>query len=112
MRAINLDIDWVYRKGGRIFYSLMNWSLNGLNRVSEQVFMKGITGIAARFARDGIARLALLPFVTYWYMKGIRFKRLEIKKASLYYNLAGGVIPAGIGAAMAALFLVIIFLLS
>ncbi|HDZ23751.1 MAG TPA: Na(+)/H(+) antiporter subunit D [Desulfobacteraceae bacterium] len=112
MRAINLDVDWVYRKGGRVFYALMSWSLNGLNQLSEKIFVKGVAGFLARFSRDAVARLALLPFVTFWYLKGIRYKRLEIKKASLYYNLARGVIPAGIGAGMAALFLVIIFLLS
>ncbi|MEJ2025063.1 MAG: hypothetical protein P8Y00_08625 [Deltaproteobacteria bacterium] len=68
--------------------------------------------IGSTFSKDGIARLALLPFVTYWYLKGIRYKRLEIKKESLYYNIERGVVPAGIGAGMAALFLVIIFLLN
>jgi hypothetical protein len=74
--------------------------------------VQGIAGGLARFSRDGIARITLLPFVTYWYLKGVRFKRLQIKKENLYYNIERGVIPAGIGAGMAALFLVIIFLLS
>jgi multicomponent Na+:H+ antiporter subunit D len=110
--TISIDTDWFYRKGGRLVYQVMDLSLNGINSYSDRLFVKGFAGFLARFARDGIARLALLPFVTYWYLKGIRFKRLEIKKASLYYNLVRGVIPAGLGAAMAALFLVIIFLLS
>jgi multicomponent Na+:H+ antiporter subunit D len=110
--TISIDTDWFYRKGGRLVYQIMDLSLNGINSYSDRLFVKGFAGFLARFARDGIARLALLPFVTYWYLKGIRFKRLEIKKASLYYNLVRGVIPAGLGAAMAALFLVIIFLLS
>lgn len=112
MRCINLDADWIYRKGGRIFYDAMDRGLNRINRVSEKVFVKGVAGSLARFARDGIPRLALFPFVTYWYLKGIRWKRLEIKKASLYHNLEKGILPAGLGAAMAAFFLVLIFLLS
>lgn len=110
--TIAIDTDWFYRKGGRLFYKIMDLSLNGINRYSDRIFVKGFAGFLARFSKDGIARLALLPFVTYWYLKGIRYKRLEIKKESLYYNIERGVIPAGIGAGMAALFLVIIFLLN
>jgi multicomponent Na+:H+ antiporter subunit D len=110
--TIAIDTDWFYRKGGRLVYQIMDLGLNGINRYSDRVFVQGIAGGLARFSRDGIARITLLPFVTYWYLKGVRFKRLQIKKENLYYNIERGVIPAGIGAGMAALFLVIIFLLS
>ncbi len=110
--TIAIDTDWFYRKGGRLVYQIMDVGLNAINRYSDRVFVQGIAGGLARFSRDGIARITLLPFVTYWYLKGVRFKRLQIKKENLYYNIERGVIPAGIGAGMAALFLVIIFLLS
>jgi len=110
--TISIDTDWFYRKGGRLVYQVMDLGLNGINSYCDRIFVGGMAGFLARFARDGIARLALLPFVTYWYLKGIRFKRLDIKKATLYYNLQKGILPAGFGAAMAALFLVLVFVLS
>ncbi len=110
--TIAIDTDWFYRKGGRVFYRVMDWGLNGINRFCDRLFVGGVTGVLARFSEDGIARLTLLPLVTYWYMKGIRGKRLQIKKMSLYKNIAKGVIPAGLGAAMAAFFLVLVFLMS
>lgn len=110
--TLSIDTDWFYRKGGRLVYQIMDLGLNGINRYSDRIFVKGIAGFLGSFSRDAIARLTLLPFVTYWYLTGIRHKRLEIKKESLYYNIERGVLPAGIGAGMAALFLVIIFLLS
>ena len=39
IRAINLDTDWFYRKGGRLFYQVMDKGLNAVNRTFEQVFV-------------------------------------------------------------------------
>jgi len=40
MRALNLDADWFYRRGGRLFYRVMDKVLNGLNKGAEQIFVK------------------------------------------------------------------------
>ena len=39
IRAINLDADIVYRKGGPWFYKAMDTGLNAVNRVVEKVFV-------------------------------------------------------------------------
>jgi len=43
VRAINLDTDWFYRQGGRLFYRLMDRGLNGLNQFSERLVVEGLT---------------------------------------------------------------------
>jgi multicomponent Na+:H+ antiporter subunit D len=39
IRALNLDSDWFYRKGGRLFYQAMDRGLNGINRKVEKIFV-------------------------------------------------------------------------
>jgi len=39
IRAINLDSDWFYRKGGRLFYRIMDKGLNAINKGVEQIFI-------------------------------------------------------------------------
>jgi len=39
IRAINLDADWFYRKGGRLFYQTVDKGLNAVNRAAEQIFV-------------------------------------------------------------------------
>jgi multicomponent Na+:H+ antiporter subunit D len=39
IRAINIDTDWFYRKGGRLFYQIMDKGLNAVNRTAERVFV-------------------------------------------------------------------------
>ncbi len=38
MRAINLDTDWFYHQGARLFYGLADRGLNGLNAGLRQAF--------------------------------------------------------------------------
>ena len=80
LRAINLDTDWFYRKGGKLFYRIADVSLNGLNRICEGVFVGGIAGSLARF----------------------------IQRAPPGFSI--GVAPIGLGALTAVLFIVGLFL--
>jgi len=38
--TIALDTDWFYRKGGRLFYQIMDKGLNAINKAVEQIFIK------------------------------------------------------------------------
>jgi multicomponent Na+:H+ antiporter subunit D len=111
MRAINLDTDWFYRKGGRLFFYIMDKGLNGLNRLSDRVFVGGLAGSLSRVSQDGPARTALLAMVPAWMIGGARGEKLANKKAELRSALRTGTSPVGIGAAIATLFLIVVFLL-
>ena len=44
IRCINLDADWFYRKGGKLFFRFCDRVLNGFNRFCDRVFVQGIVG--------------------------------------------------------------------
>ena len=66
MRAINLDADLIYRKGGRLFYQVMDKGLNAVNRAAEQVFVGGILVGLARFVKDLPAKLLAKICWPFW----------------------------------------------
>lgn len=90
----------------------MDKSFNGLNKSCERIFVNGLVGALTRFSKDGKARLALIPLVSFWLLTGVRGKRLEIRKMKVYNDLLKGTLPVGIGAGVAAIFIMIIFFLS
>jgi len=110
MRCINLDADWFYRKGGKLFFRVMARSLNPLNQSCERIFIgEGACGIA-QLSKDIMARLALIPMVSLWILTGVKGERLKVKKMNLYADIMGGTIPVGLGAGAATAFLVLIFI--
>jgi multicomponent Na+:H+ antiporter subunit D len=111
MRCINLDADWFYRKGGRLFYRVMARTLNPLNEACERFFVSGFVKDMAHLSKDIIARLALFAMVNFWILTGLRGERLRIKKVNLHADIMGGTCPVGLGAGAATAFLVLVFLL-
>ncbi|MBW1707196.1 MAG: Na(+)/H(+) antiporter subunit D [Deltaproteobacteria bacterium] len=112
MRCVNVDADWFYRKGARLFYRVMDKGLNGLNSVCDRVFVNGLAGSLGRLSRDLTARIALLILVSFWISRGVSGKRLEMKKTNLYNDILEGTLPVGIGAGIAAVFIILIFVLT
>ena len=111
MRCINLDADWFYRKGGRLFYRVMARTLNPLNEACERFFVSGFVKGMAHLSKDIIARLALFAMVTFWILTGLRGERLRIKKVNLHADIMGGTCPVGLGTGAATAFLVLVFVL-
>jgi multicomponent Na+:H+ antiporter subunit D len=109
-RCVNLDFDWFYRKGSRLFYYVMDRSFNGLCRISERVFVGGLAGYLGRVSRDGATRAALLAMVPAWGITGTTGEKLARKKASLRAAVRTGASPVGISAAIATIFLIVVFL--
>lgn len=70
IRAINLDFDWIYRKGGALAYLIFDKGLNGVNSWTNKVVavngMKSLTN----FFKDGPARLILLVIKPFWNLTG------------------------------------------
>jgi len=76
IRCINLDSDWFYRKGGKLFFIFFDRILNGLNRFFDRVFVKGIAGTLSALFKDVTARLSLIVMVNVWLLMGLRGERL------------------------------------
>ena len=112
IRCINLDADWFYRKGGKVFSRFCDRVLNGFNRFCDRVFVQGIVGTIAVLSKDIAARLSLILMVTLWIVMGFRGERLKMKKTNLYEDMMGGTVPIGIGAGASTLFLLLIFIFT
>lgn len=110
-RCVNLDADWFYRKGGRLFYYIMDKVFNGLCGASERVFVGGLAGSLGRISKDGATRAALLAMVPAWGITGTTGEKLARKKARLRAAVQTGTSPVGISAALATIFLIVVFLL-
>ena len=111
IKSINLDVDWSYRKLGRAAYIILDKGLNSLNKLSEIIVINTIKALAS-FFKDTAAKLALLISVNFWLLLGFSGKRLEIKKLRLYDDIMNGTLPVGLGAAVATVFILLIFLLA
>jgi hypothetical protein len=85
--------------------------LNGLNTLSERVFVGGLAGYLGGISRDGPARSILMALMPAWMIGGTAADDLHRKKAGIRQTLRTGTAPVGIGAAGATIFLVIVFLL-
>ena len=108
---MNLDVDWFYRRGARVLFRIMDRVMNGLNSICDRVFVKGLAGTLGWFSRDSLSRLTLLVLVSIWILGGVRGERLEIKKNRIYADILNGTLPVGIGAGLAAVFILLVFLL-
>jgi len=60
VRAIYLDTDWFYRKGGRFFYYIMDKGLNGINRVCDRLIARAIPLWVGRLSKTPISSLVAL----------------------------------------------------
>jgi multicomponent Na+:H+ antiporter subunit D len=52
IRSINLDTDWVYRKGGRLFFYGCDRIFNNLNQFCDELFARRIPGLLRDFFAD------------------------------------------------------------
>ncbi|NOX32964.1 MAG: Na(+)/H(+) antiporter subunit D [Deltaproteobacteria bacterium] len=111
IRALNVDSDWIYRKLGKTLYNTFDKVLNPLNTFCESIVM-AVASSTARFFKDAGAKISLFVAVNFWLLAGYRDKRLEIKKQRLYNDILQGTLPAGIGAAVAITFVVLVYVLT
>ncbi len=111
IKSLNLDVDWFYRKLGRGTYVALDKGLNAFNTGCESLVRNTAACTAAVF-KEFAANTALFFSVNVWLFAGLRGKRLEIRKNRLYNDITEGTLPIGIGAAIATLFIFLVFLLT
>ncbi|MDX1764081.1 MAG: Na(+)/H(+) antiporter subunit D [bacterium] len=109
--TIAIDTDWFYRKGGRLFYALMDRGLNGLNAIAEQVFVQRLAGSLARFSDHSLSRLSLLVLRPYWAISGLDASEKKAEREKLIRHVRAGVVSLGmIGLSLALYFCLLFFL--
>jgi len=112
IRAIHLDVDWLYRIGGKRFYEIMDVSWNGLNRGCERLFVKGLAARAGRFSQHGLARLTVLLAALFWLLSGYDKEKADRKREAIFLLYRKSAFPIGLSAAAATALLVLIFSLK
>lgn len=108
--TISLDTDWFYRKGGKLFYNLMDSSLNGINTVVHKTFIGGIVTTISRLASEGPAKILILVMTPYWAVKGFDADRQTELRSEIRARVETGAFPIGITAWLSVLVLAILFL--
>jgi multicomponent Na+:H+ antiporter subunit D len=109
--TISIDTDWFYRKGGRLFYYVFDHVLNGINRISDRLFVGGLAKNLGRVSGRAPEILALGALVPLWTATGTTGRKLHDRVARTRAALATGTGPVGISAALATIFLVVVFFL-
>lgn len=106
--TISLDTDWFYRKGAVLAYTFLDRCLNGLNRGAERILIS-VVEICVYLFQDLPSKVILFVMVNYWLLTGVDERRLAVRKEKIYFDLQAGTLPVGLGAAVAGLFLVLVF---
>ena len=109
--TISIDTDWLYRKGGRLFYHAMDRVFNGLNSISDRIFAVALAGYIGRVSKEGPVRTALLFLAPVWVLVGTKGEKLAQKRLNVQKAIETGTSPIGISAAVATIFLIVMFLL-
>ncbi|EGJ51914.1 Na(+)/H(+) antiporter subunit D [Desulfocurvibacter africanus] len=94
IRAINLDTDWFYRKGGRLFYVVADKVFNGINAVSARLTTGAVRGLAALC--DALpATVAVIITAPVNWLSGSERRNGHAWKAFVQEALATGTVPTG-----------------
>jgi multicomponent Na+:H+ antiporter subunit D len=108
--TISLDTDWFYRRGGRLFYAIVDKGLNALNVACDRAFAVKLPVALGRFAQAAPARIALLFMLPLkWLLNPGKMDDREYK-AKLFRAFETGTVPAGVSAMVVTLFLVVMLL--
>jgi len=110
-RYVNLDIDWIYRKGVPLLLKVINISLGGIQSFCHKLFVDGIAKNVAKMSIDGTYRLSLVFLEPLWFIRGIRGKDLKKKKREVHRMFQTGTVPLGLKAVIATIFLIVLLLL-
>lgn len=108
--SVNLDIDWLYRKVGRIFISFGSFFWNGLNTQAHSLLVAGLTEKVCVFAKGAQINCAVaLGFALrgFGYSGSLGSKNDQIMKRRVRL----GIYPVGL-TVLFVLFLILAFLFS
>ncbi len=111
IRAINVDVDWFYRKGAKLFFNVMDKGLNGVNAFCDRIFARNLSASVGEFSKNAPARLTFLFMAPMQFLTGKK-EDIAALKEKIYASFETASIPIGISVAMATLFIVVFVFLS
>jgi multicomponent Na+:H+ antiporter subunit D len=111
IRAINIDADWFYRKGGRAFYALTDRTFNTLNRWGADLFMERIPALLSRFFQEPGSHLQKYGVDLYAEATGTDGEVIARCKSQIDRRSRSAAYPVGGGVLLAVLFLALMSVL-
>jgi multicomponent Na+:H+ antiporter subunit D len=110
IRAINIDSDWFYRKGGRLFYQVMDKGLNTINKAAEHIFIGEFLVRLTKFVKRLPAMLLAQICWPFWQNNADPTDKNAANEA-LLKKAQSGFYPIGIAGLFAALYFGLLFIL-
>lgn len=101
--TISVDFDWFYRRGAPLVAHWFARGLNSLNEVMNRVVAEDFPRALGRNTSRGAAAALALVMVPYWRIKDFSDEEVERRLHELQEITEGGLIPVGVGAAVALL---------
>ena len=109
VRSVNIDADWVWRKGGRIFTRLCDGGLNGFNSLVHRIVVDKWISALSHFFHAAPSRTLVFLSGPIFRLEGFRGAELRDRQRDLYGQARLGAIPVGFTAVLTVLILVILF---
>lgn len=111
LRSTNLDVDWFYRKGARLFQNVMAKFWNGLNDFTKQIFQGDIIPAVSNFSESGPSKAYSALLSPFWEKKSSSKKESEILKKKFFTQSRLGAFALGITACLGAVVFILLFFL-
>jgi multicomponent Na+:H+ antiporter subunit D len=111
LRSTNLDVDWFYRKGARVFYVGADKLLNGLNARAHALFIEGWAAKLSRFFKTAPARIGVAFMTPIWKLRGHDDEALTDRQRDFFERSQLGAFPVGATAFLAVAVMALLFLL-
>ena len=111
LRSVNIDFDWVYRKGGRVIYGIADLALNGTNQLAHRVFVGILIPWLANFSKQLPIRLPSTMAKSIWRLAKIDESELSRRREGLRNYARTGIMPIGVSVYLVVLFLAFLLLL-
>lgn len=111
IRSTNLDADWIYRKGGPLFYRLADKGLNGLNAAVGRRFLGKFVPGVTNFFESGGPRLACFIMTPIWAIQRLTPEETDAARHAVFRRAKHGAFPIGITAFFAVILLGLLSLL-
>lgn len=112
LRAINLDFDWFYRRGGRVFHSAADRILNGLNTAVDRLVVGRWTAGVNSYFKSAPTRLGLAVMRPWWSISGADEGEIESRRERFNRVMEHGALPVGLAAGGAVFALILVLVMS
>ncbi len=110
LRSTNLDFDWIWRKGGRIFYRASDVMLNTANEKAHRGIIQVFIGRLSHFSKAGPSRFLVFVMTPMWKARGFSGKALVEKQRAFYEDARLGTFPVGQVAVFAVILLGLLYI--